>query len=87
MHPQQTRLEQEHYQTAVADCADLHARLLKLQETARHALLRAEREAALWRGAEHKREVMHQHVHEQEAVLTAPPMAMAPAVAPVVGEN
>lgn len=80
----QARLEHEHDKTAVKDTADLHARLIALQGTARHALLRAEREAALWRGAEHKREVMHQHAHahEHEGAPAAPA-----AVMPVGGEN
>lgn len=75
---QQARLEHEHYKTAVKDTADLHTRLIALQGAARHALLRAEREAALWRGAEHKREVMHQHAHEHEGAGAAAPAAAMP---------
>lgn len=69
---------------------------MQLQETTRHAVLRAEREAALWRGAEHKREVMHQHMHEcghahgqvpAEAPAAAVEAASAAPVVAAMGEN
>lgn len=78
-----TRLEHEHYKTALDACAYLRARLLTLQANTKHALARAEREAALWRTAEHKKEAMLQQQHQQQAEAGA---AAAP-VGAVMGEN
>ncbi len=83
----QTRMEHEHFKTALGDATDLHARLMKLQEATKHVILKAEREAALWRRAELKKEARHQHEQQQQPMAAATNEEVAAAAPAAMGEN